>query len=175
VLSVSWSSLRLTGTPLRRKDPKGEQGGAGPWAPSFGQSRTEVRDESAVCRTTVSRHRDTQYSSVLQGARGEQCAIPLLAYPISGTVLASWPTSSRFKRLGRHSSSRTRTGEQGLLGLLQRGDGLVPADRPEIVKKLWQWAGFEVSQAASGKHLTRGDSAIRGPGGRSRRACSSTL
>lgn len=34
------------------------------------------------------------------------------------TVLASWPTMSRFKRLGRHSSSRTRTGEKCLIGLL---------------------------------------------------------
>jgi hypothetical protein len=51
-------------------------------------------------------------------AKASSSPFRLLAQPISGTVLASWPTSSRFKRLGRHSSSRTRTGEERLLGLL---------------------------------------------------------
>ncbi len=51
-------------------------------------------------------------------AKASSSPFRLLAHPISGTVLASWPTSSRFKRLGRHSSSRTRPGEERLLGLL---------------------------------------------------------
>src|SRR5262249_17574970 len=44
----------------------------------------------------------------------------LLAQPISGAVFTSWPTRSRFRRLGRHSSSRPCTSEERLLGLLQR-------------------------------------------------------
>jgi hypothetical protein len=36
--------------------------------------------------------------------------------------------SARFMRFGKHSSSRIRTGVQRVLGLLERGDGLVPAD-----------------------------------------------
>jgi hypothetical protein len=54
----------------------------------------------------------------LGGSKASSSPFRLLAHPISGTVLASWPMSSRFKRLGRHSSSRTRTGEERLLGLL---------------------------------------------------------
>ena len=60
----------------------------------------------------------------------------LLAHPISGAVFASWPTSSRFRRLGRHSSSRTRTVEERLLGLLQGRDGLLPGDGRKIVEEL---------------------------------------
>ena len=42
----------------------------------------------------------------------------LLAQPISGAVRVSWPGSSRFRRRGTHSSSRTRKGEKGLFGFL---------------------------------------------------------
>src|SRR5918996_3648704 len=62
----------------------------------------------------------------------------LLAHPISGAVLASWPTSSRFRRLGRHSSSRTRTSEESLLGLLQGCYGLLPGDGREVLQELGQ-------------------------------------
>ena len=68
----------------------------------------------------------------------QQLAIFLLAHPISGAVLASCSGSSRFKRLGRHSSSRTRMGEERLLNLLQGRYGLLPGDGREVLQELGQ-------------------------------------
>src|SRR6185436_13049438 len=69
-------------------------------------------------------------------ARASSSPFRLLAQPISGAVLASCPASSCLRRLGRHSSSRTRTGEERLLGLLQGRDGLLAGDRREVVEEL---------------------------------------
>src|SRR5439155_8837661 len=76
---------------------------------------------------------------------------------ISGAVFTSWPTSSRFKRLGRHSSSRTRTGEERLLGLLQSRHGLLAGHGREIFEELGQrLPSFEVVQQRRERH-TRAD------------------
>ena len=87
-----------------------------------GRKRAQVLD--AVAARNQDDDRDVEGGDVL------------LAHPISGAVLASWPTSSRVRRLGRHSSSRTRTSEEGLLGLLQRGNGLFSGDGRKIVEEL---------------------------------------
>src|SRR5262245_55586841 len=71
-------------------------------------------------------------------ARRSSSPFRLLAQPISGAVLASCPESSRLRRLGRHSSSRTRTGEKRLLGLLQGCYGLLPGDRRKVLQELGQ-------------------------------------
>src|ERR1700736_2312086 len=90
-------------------------------------------------------------------ARASSSPLRLLAQLISGAVFTSWPTSSRFKRLGRHSSSRTRTGEERLLGLLQGRDGLLPGHGRKILEKLRQrFARFEVVQQRRERH-TRAD------------------
>src|SRR4051794_39869111 len=56
--------------------------------------------------------------------------------PISGTVCASWPGSSRTNRRGTHSSSRIRMGHQHLLGEFQSGDGLLAGDAREVLQEI---------------------------------------
>ena len=41
-----------------------------------------------------------------------------------------------YKRLGRHSSSRMRTCEQGVFGLLESGNGLLAAHRRKVFEEL---------------------------------------
>src|SRR5947209_321549 len=86
-------------------------------------------------------------------AKASSSPLRLLAQPISGAVFTSWPTSSRFKRLGRHSSSRTRTGEERLLGLLQGRYGLLAGHGREILEEFGQWlAPFQVVQQRRERH-----------------------
>src|SRR4030095_3699383 len=86
-------------------------------------------------------------------ARASSWPLFLLSHPISGAVLTSWPTRSRFRRLGRHSSSRTRTGEERLLGLLQGRDGVFASAGGEILEDLRQGlARFEVVQQGLERH-----------------------
>src|SRR4029453_17678086 len=63
----------------------------------------------------------------------------------SRSIFAAGPThlrcvlaSCRLRRLGRHSSSRTRTSEERLLGLPQGRDGLLTSDGREILEELGQ-------------------------------------
>src|SRR5437867_1327355 len=101
-------------------------------------------DTFCWCERFRSLVRNTSKSAA---AKASSSPFFLLAHPISGAVLTLCPTSSRFKRLGRHSSSRTRTGEERLLGLLQGRDGLLPGHGREILEKLRQrLARFEVVQ-----------------------------
>ena len=53
----------------------------------------------------------------------------LVAHPISGTVRTSWPIRALFSQHRRHSSSRTRTGEERFLGLFKTGDGVIFSKR----------------------------------------------
>src|SRR5688572_239605 len=96
---------------------------------------TAISKRATFCwyETFLSLVRNTSNSAA---ANASSSPLVLLAQPISGAVLASWPTSSRLRRLGRHSSSRTRTGEECLLGLFQRRDGLLAGDRREVVEEL---------------------------------------
>lgn len=48
------------------------------------------------------------------------------------------PDELTFQATGRHSSSRTRTGEKRLLGLFQGRDGLRPGDGREVLQELGQ-------------------------------------
>src|SRR5262249_37679861 len=83
----------------------------------------------------------------------QELAVSLLAQPISGAVFVSWPGSSRLRRRGRHSSSRTRTGEKGFFGLLQRGDCLRLRDGREVFQEFRKrLAGFEVIDQSLKRH-----------------------
>src|SRR5262249_13493347 len=88
-----------------------------------------------------------------RSARRSNSPFRLLAQPTSGAVRAAWPTSSRLSPRGRHSSSRTRTGEQRFLRLLQRGDGLFLRNRREVLEELRErLARFEIVEERLERH-----------------------
>ncbi len=74
---------------------------------------------------------DGQEGVELANCKTEQVAVSCAGPTISGTVRASWPTSSRFNRRGRHSSSRMRTGEECVPGLFQARRWPVASRRSE--------------------------------------------
>src|SRR5271167_3964764 len=64
------------------------------------------------------------------------------AQPCWVTVLTSWPVSSRARRRGSCSSSRTRTARQRLMSRLQRRDNLLARDAWKIIEKLVKGVSF---------------------------------
>lgn len=59
-------------------------------------------------------------------------AIAFAVQPISGTVLGSWRSRSRFRRRGTHSSSSTRKSQKRFFGFVQCGDGLFVRYRRKV-------------------------------------------
>src|SRR5262245_19264473 len=73
--------------------------------------------------------------------------------PCSWVVRTSCSANSDFSLRGRHSSRRTRIGEQGLLGLLESRHGLLSGHTWEVVEKLVERiAGLEVVEQGLERH-----------------------
>ncbi len=87
---------------------------------------------------TSGRRSEVRNTSNCPSASASSSPFRLLAQPISGTVRASCPVKSPSRRLGRHSSSRIRTGEESVLGLIERRHGLLAADGRKVVQELAQ-------------------------------------
>src|SRR4051812_31233093 len=96
-------------------------------------------------------------SKVASTARRSNSPFFLLAQPISGTVRTSCPGNSRRRPRGMHSSSSTRMRDEGLLGKLENGQGVLTAHGRKIIKNLvGAVSRFQVIDQGRDRHARSG-------------------
>ena len=73
--------------------------------------------------------------------------------PAACTVLTSCPVNSAERARGRFSSSRTRTGQNGIPSQIERGERLLLRDRRELIEKLVErLSSFQVVEQCLNRH-----------------------
>ncbi len=98
-------------------------------APTFSAGKP---DRGCTDRVAVRRDEDVKFGR----GQTEQLAIPLTSPPHLRSCLRVVTDELAFQAPGRHSSSRTRTGEERLLGEFESRDGLLTRNCREILEEL---------------------------------------